>query len=233
MASFEIGKIPHEFLEKLLTKVDIKDPRVVIGPQVGEDAAVLDMGTKYLVVTTDPITFTEERIGWYCVNVNANDIAVKGAVPLWFTATLLLPEKRADEDLVESIFQDIYETCELLNITLCGGHTEITSGFERPILVGQMLGEVSKDELVTLKRIRPGDRVLLTQSVAIEGTTILARDKEDVLLKKVDADWINRAKKFLDHPGISVLKASSVACRGASLHGMHDPTEGGIITALW
>jgi len=233
MSNFDIGKLSPQLLEKCLKKIEPKDPRIIVGPKIGEDAAVLDMGDRYLVITTDPITFTEERIGWYCVHVNANDVAVKGAIPRWFTATLLLPEKRTDTAMVEKIFQDIFETCQLLNISLCGGHTEITEGIERPILVGQMLGEVSKEQLVTLDRMVPGDRILLTQSIAIEGTSILAKEKENSLLKETNAHMIQKAKNLLVDPGISVVEASLVACRAASLHGMHDPTEGGISTALW
>ena len=233
MAPFEVGKLPPDTLKKMLSKIDINDPRVIVGPRVGEDAAILDMGDRYLVATTDPITFTEERLGWYGVNINANDVAVKGAEPRWFTATLLLPEGKTDEALVESIFDDILDSCRLINVTLCGGHTEITTGIDRPILVGQMLGEVQKDRLVTLDRIESGDAVLLTQGIAIEGTAILASAKREVLAKTTDAQMLSQSLTLRDDPGISVVKAALTACRSADIHGMHDPTEGGIVTALW
>jgi hydrogenase maturation factor len=233
MTFFEVGKLPPDTLKKMLSKIDINDPRVVVGPRVGEDAAILDMGDRYLVATTDPITFTEERLGWYGVNINANDVAVKGAEPRWFTATLLLPEGKAEEALVESIFDDILDSCRLLNVTLCGGHTEITTGIDRPILVGQMLGEVKKDRLVSLEKIESGDVVLLTQGIAIEGTAILASAKREVLLKTTNAQMLSQASALREDPGISVVKAALTACRSANIHGMHDPTEGGIVTALW
>ena len=233
MAPFEVGKLPPDTLKKLLSKIDIKDTRVVVGPRVGEDAAIIDMGDRYLVATTDPITFTEERLGWYGVNINANDVAVKGAEPRWFTATLLLPEGRTDEVLIESIFDDILESCRKLKITLCGGHTEITTGIDRPILVGQMLGEVKKNRLVTPDRIESGDAVLLTQGIAIEGTAILASAKREVLAKTMNEQMLAKAMALRDDPGISVVQAALTACRSADIHGMHDPTEGGIVTALW
>ena len=58
-----------------------------IGAALGEDAAVIDMGAKYLVAKTDPITFTSERIGWYAVNINGNDVATLEARSRWFLAT--------------------------------------------------------------------------------------------------------------------------------------------------
>ena len=233
MTPFDTGKLPPDTLAELLQKIDCQDTRVVIGPRVGEDAAVLDMGDRYLVATTDPITFTETRLGWYSVNINANDVAVKGAAPRWFMATLLLPEGKTDKHLVKTIFNDILMSCRCLNITLIGGHTEITSKLDRPILIGQMLGEVGKDGLVTMERISPGDTVLLTQGVAVEGTAILALEKGEELSPRIDAGLIDRAKKFHDNPGISVVKAALSASRAARVHGMHDPTEGGIATALW
>lgn len=233
MDFLDVGKLPPDLLKKLLTKIDAKDPRIVIGPRVGEDAAVLDMGDHYLVATTDPITFTEKRIGWYCVNVNANDIATMGATPRWFLATLLLPQGKTTKRLAENIFDNILNSCRQLNVSLCGGHVEITANLDRPILVGQMLGEVPKDRLVTPERIKPGDVVLMTKSIAIEGTAILAAEKEGVISRKMERDSIIRAKGFLDDPGISVVKDATIACQAAEIHGMHDPTEGGILTGLW
>ncbi|MFH1943399.1 MAG: AIR synthase family protein [bacterium] len=233
MTHFDVGKLPHALLDKCLKKIVSSDPRVIVGPRLGEDAAVIDMGDRYLVVTTDPITFTEERIGWYGVSVNANDVATMGAKPCWFLATLLLPEGRTDERLVELIFDDILESCQALDVTLCGGHTEITAGLTRPILVGQMMGEVVKDRLVMPSRIVPGDAVLLTQGIAIEGTAILAAEKGEVLSDSIDSGLISRARGFLDDPGISVVRAALTACAAVDVHGMHDPTEGGIATGLW
>ena len=233
MVFFKTGKLPPDFLERLLKKINLEDPDVVIGPRVGEDAAVLDIGDKYLVAKTDPVTFVEEKIGWYCVNVNANDVATMGAKPRWFLATLLLPERKTDESLVEKIFDDINESCNSLGVTLCGGHTEVTAGMDRPILVGQMLGEVPKNKLVRSDRIEIGDKILLTQGIAIEGTAILATEKEKILSEKIDANMIASAKRFLVNPGISVVKAALTANRIADVHWMHDPTEGGIATGLW
>jgi len=233
MTPFATGKLPPDTLAKLLQEIDCRDTRVTIGPRIGEDAAVLDMGDRYLIVTTDPITFTETRLGWYGVNINANDVAVKGAEPRWFMATLLVPTGKSDEALVKGIFDDILASCHRLDVSLIGGHTEITSRVDQPILIGQMMGEVGKDDLVTMERVTPGDTVLLTQGIAIEGTAILASEKGGELSSRIDTDLIDRAKKFHDDPGISVVKAALTASRAARIHGMHDPTEGGIATALW
>ena len=205
----------------------------MVGPRFGEDAAVIDMGAKYLVAKTDPITFTAERIGWYAVNINANDIACLGARPLWFLAALLLPAKGATLPLIKSIFRDTLQACQELGVTLCGGHTEITHGLDRPIMVGQMLGEVAKSKLLRKESQRPGDQVLLTRGIAIEGTAILAREKFHTLARSLPAETLRRAQRLLFRPGISVVRDAQLAMRHAEIRAMHDPTEGGLVSGLF
>ena len=224
-----VGKLPLEHLRSLLTRLPKHDPRLLIGPQIGEDAAVIDAGDRYLVVTTDPITFATDHIGRYAVHVNANDVAVLGARPLWFFVVMLLPESRTTPELAETIMADVRTTCEELGVTLGGGHTEITHSLDRPILVGQMLGEVAPTRLVRKTHIAIGDLILLTRGVAIEGTAILAREKSERLRGRVDADLLARAARFLIEPGISVVSAALAAANvGEVVHAMHDPTEGGL-----
>ncbi|MGA8437586.1 MAG: AIR synthase family protein [Candidatus Sulfotelmatobacter sp.] len=229
-----VGKLPLEHLRSLLRQRSKHDPRLLIGPQIGEDAAVIDAGDRYLVVATDPVTFATAQIGRYAVHINANDVAVLGAHPLWFFVVLLLPENRTPPELAETIMGDVRTTCEELGIALGGGHTEITQGIDRPILVGQMLGEVAPTRLVRKTRIAKGDQILLTQGVAIEGTAILAREKAERLRDRIDADVLARAARFLIEPGISVVSAALAAANvGEAVHAMHDPTEGGLATGLF
>ncbi|MGH7428421.1 MAG: AIR synthase related protein, partial [Candidatus Methylomirabilaceae bacterium] len=149
MSPLPVGKLRGAFLAELLAKHVTLDERVVVGPRLGEDAAVLDMGDRYLVATTDPITFVAEDLGWYALVVNANDLAVRGATPRWFLATCLLPEGRTTEATVDALFGQLSAACRHLEVSLIGGHTEITHGLDRPLVVGTMLGEVAKDRLVT------------------------------------------------------------------------------------
>ncbi|HYB40296.1 MAG TPA: AIR synthase family protein [Candidatus Methylomirabilis sp.] len=234
MAPLPVGKLRAELLERLLGKLVPSDPRVVVGPRVGEDAAVIDMGDRYLVATTDPITFATDELGWYALCVNANDLAVRGARPLWFLATVLLPEGSATDLGSESLFAEMSEACAELEVALIGGHTEVTAGLPRPIVVGCMLGEVEKDRLVTTGGAREGDALLLTKGVPLEGAAILARERgAEAERRGVDAATIGRAREFLRRPGISVLPEARLACRAARVHAMHDPTEGGLATACW
>lgn len=226
------GKLPAALLAELLNDIAIDDPDVVIGPRLGEDAAVLDIGDQYLVAKSDPITFTAHRIGWYALQINANDVACMGARPRWFLGTLLLPPTCAEET-VKDIFADIQDACRSLQVTLVGGHTEVTDGVERPILSGTLLGEVAKDRLVNNASAKPNDVILLTQGIAIEGTAILAQDAANVLAAQgVSQKTIARAQTYLNDPGISVVPAAETLCRAVHPRALHDPTEGGLATAL-
>ncbi len=228
-----LGKLQIEHLDKLLQKYQTSDERIVVGAGIGRDAAVIDWGEKYLVAKTDPITFVTDEIGFYAVTINANDIVCTGGTPKWFLATLLLPENFSDEALVERIFDQIADRCKALQIGVIGGHTEVTHGIDRPIVVGQMLGEVPRERLVKAENIQVGDLVILTKGVAIEAVSILAREKSKEVEKKFGADFLARAKNFIHEPGISVWKDARVATRVAAVHGMHDPTEGGLLTGLY
>ena len=226
------GKLPAELLRNLLEGIPVEDPAVIVGPRFGEDAAVLDIGERYLIAKSDPITFTAHRIGWYALQINANDVATMGARPRWFLGTLLLPPACAPGD-VERIFADIREACRTLGVTLIGGHTEVTDGVTRPILSGTLLGEVAKDRLVVNASARPDDVILLTQGIAIEGAAILAQDAGPQLeARGVPPAAIARAQAYLDDPGISVVPAAEALCRAVRPRAMHDPTEGGLAAAL-
>jgi hydrogenase expression/formation protein HypE len=228
-----VGKPPLALLERLLTRFATSDPSVIVGPEVGEDAAVLDLGDRYLVATTDPITFVTEEIGWYAVQVNANDLAVRGARPRWFLLTLLLPEAGADAALLDRLYAEVAAACRTVGAVVVGGHTEITQGLDRPIAVGCFLGEVAAHRLVRTGGAAVGDRILLSKGIALEGASILARSCEARLLEAgIPASLLARARGFLHDPGISVLRDAEVAGEAARLSAMHDPTEGGLATAL-
>jgi hydrogenase maturation factor len=208
------------------------DSRVLLGPRVGADAAVIDMGDKVLVAKSDPVTFAIDRIGWYTVQVNANDIACLGATPKWFLATVLLPEG-ATPELAEEIFGQITEACDGLGVALVGGHTEITLGLTKAIVSGHMLGEAKKSDVVWPGGALPGDALVLTRGIAIEGTALLAREASEALRAGGMSDLdIGSAAALLESPGISVIRAAQIACSAAGIHAMHDPTEGGLATGL-
>ena len=228
----DVGKFPAELLGRVLARNSITDSRVLVGPRIGEDAAALDMGGKLLVATSDPVTFATDRIGWYAVHVNANDLACRGATPLWFLATLLVPESFSEAD-AEAVFDQIIESCQTLDVSLVGGHSEVTYGIDRPIVMGTMLGEVERDRLIVTGGAREGDSIVVTRGVAIEGTAILARERAEALIGAgVAQEVIDSASAWITAPGISVVADARVVCEAVNVHSLHDVTEGGLVTAL-
>lgn len=230
---FPAGKLPAAELKRFLAAVRPCDPAVLVGGAVGEDAAVLDLGGQELLVAkTDPITFATEDAGRYLVAVNSNDLATTGAEPRWLLVTALLPEG-ASAELVAGVFESLRRACDEAGISLVGGHTEMTVNLDRPVLVGCLLGTVPRHRLLRTSGARPGDAVLLAGGVAVEGTAILAREHAPLLRERgVSEETIRRAAGWLRRPGISVLPAARLLRSLPGVHAMHDPTEGGVVTAL-
>lgn len=229
----ETGKLPPDILEELLSDLGVADPRVLVGPGVGEDCAVVDMGDRVLIAKSDPVTFAADSLGWYVVQVNANDVACTGGIPKWFLPTVLLPASAATDD-VRRIFSDISEACRRIGVAIIGGHTEVTDGLPRPIVAGTMLGELDDlSRLVSTGGAQDGDSILVTTGVAIEGAAILAREHADALRARgIDSAALATAAAYLDDPGISILPAARALFGTNTVHSMHDVTEGGLITAL-
>jgi hydrogenase maturation factor len=230
-----LGKLAPEMMAQLLERhtFSFPDDRVLVYPGVGEDAAVIDVGERWLVAKTDPITFATDEIGWYAVHVNANDIAAAGGTPRWFLSTVLLPQGLADQALVERIMGQIAAACRSLGVVPCGGHTEITYGLDRPVVAGVMLGDLEPGKLVRSSDVQVGDVVVITKGVAVEGTAIIARERAQELEATFSAEFVARCKGFLHDPGISVVQDARLATAAAAVHAMHDPTEGGVATGLW
>ncbi len=227
-----VGKLPPDILARMLKAYTSLDNRVKVGPSIGEDAAAVDMGDRYLLLKTDPITFVAEDIGTYTVRINANDIATMGGKPLWLLASILLPEKRITSEIVEEIFRQLSSACRDTGVSLCGGHTEITTGIDRIIVVGAMVGEVKKDGLITTSGAKIGDDIILTKGIAIEGISVIARRNGKDLEAVFGPDFVQKCRGFIEHPGISILKEAEIAARLGDVHSMHDPTEGGLATGL-
>jgi hydrogenase expression/formation protein HypE len=231
MAYLVDGKVPHRVLSDLLSRLSPAGREVVVGPAPGEDACAIDTGGDLLVASSDPITFTRRHVGYYSVNVNANDVATMGARPRWFVAVLLMPPGVGKKRLT-GIFDEVDRTCAALGISVCGGHTEITSQVKQPVIVGTMLGTVSRRHLVRPARARAGDRVLLTKGLAIEGTAIIAGERRREVEKVLGRRGAARARRLLFSPGISVVGEALCAVETAPVHAMHDPTEGGLLRGL-
>jgi hydrogenase maturation factor len=224
------GKIPIDILKDVVFKnLGAVRNEVTLGPSAGVDGAVLDFGNKNAIVSMDPITGAVERSGWLAINVNANDVATFGVEPAFFFSCLLLPAN-ADSKIVETISTQMNNAAKELGIAIVGGHCESTPGLTNPIVVGCIMGLTEKGKYVTSAGAKAGDKLILTKSAGIEGTAILASDREAQLSKVFNAEILDCAKQFYSQ--ISVVKDALTAFRAGGVHAMHDPTEGGILNGI-
>ena len=231
MAFFLTGKIPTEVLvHSVFRYKGAKDRSVILGSSVGEDAALVLVGKDVLVLTTDPVTGTASDIGWLAVHVNANDVACRGARPRWFLCDLLLPE-RSTAAIVDTIMKQIDKAAKRLGVAVVGGHSEVTPGLKRPIVIGYMVGVVSKKKCITSHTARPRDQIIMTKTIGIEGTAVLATDFAHKLRQKIGPRSLRRAKGLRNM--ISVVDDALIAVRAGGVRAMHDPTEGGLLQGVW
>jgi hydrogenase maturation factor len=224
------GKLPPPLLERLLHWRGAADRRVLVGPRCGVDAAVVAVGRHAVILKSDPVTFASERIGWYVVQVNANDVAVMGGRPAWFQPTILVPPGTLPR-VVLTIAREIHRACLGLGVAVTGGHTEVTDAVTRPIVAGDMQGPLLAPRIITAGGARPGDCVLLTKAAGIEGSAILAHERAADLAGVLSPRLLRAAQRLRRRPGISVVPEAVVAARHAA-SAMHDPTEGGIRAGL-
>lgn len=233
MNALPVGKLPPEIADRIVKLAPILDSRVILGPGIGLDCAVIDFGDKYLIVKTDPITFATKNIGWYAVQVNVNDIVTTGASPKWLSASILLPENKTDEHLVNNIVTQLFTACQEMGISFIGGHTEITHNFDRPIISATLLGEVAKEDFISPAMIQSGDDIVQIKELAIETTAILALEFESELSGIINREELEEAKDYLYNPGIGIYSAARSALSFGGVRAMHDPTEGGLAATLW
>ena len=228
--NFLPGKVPAEILQKVVFKhLGTKRGDVVLGPAVGEDAAIVKAGEVTLVTATDPVTGAEEWLGWLAVNVCANDVATCGVKPLWFSSCILLPEG-SDEELVERICGQMDKAANRLDVAIIGGHCEATPGLDHPVVVGCSIGVAENGRYVTSSGARTGNKIIMTKGAGIEGTAILASDRGEELLKVFDKQFLKKAEDYFTK--ISVVEEALVAFGTGGVSAMHDPTEGGVAGGL-
>jgi hydrogenase maturation factor len=224
----EEGKLAPQALARLLRYTSRAGPNVLVGAESGEDAAVV-RGKDRLIVTADPITFTEENIGVYTVAVNCNDVVAMGGRPVYLTTTILLPPGTASRRLVR-IFAEISAAASGAGVHWIGGHTEVTTAVSRIVIAAQAIGFLKRPPLLT-SAARPGEALVMTKWAALEATTLIARERPEEVRALLGPSGYRQVLRWLHEPGISILKEGRILER-YRLGAAHDPTEGGIATGI-
>ncbi len=227
----KLGKVPENVLKRsILKKIVCKRSEVLTGAGVGEDCACLQLGEdEVFVMSTDPITGATEDMGLYAVAATANDLASGGAEPIGIMVTALLPPETTEED-IKSIMDELSQACQTLNIEIIGGHTEITDAVNRAVLSITGVGRAKKGAFLATSGAKPGDDVVITKWIGLEGTSIIAKAKEQELITKFPSRMIYEAKNF--DKFLSVIPEAATAVK-SGVTAMHDVTEGGVFGGLW
>jgi hydrogenase expression/formation protein HypE len=224
------GKIPPELLKSLVfNNIKVKSKEVIMRPEIGEDCAAIDFGGHACVLSTDPITGAEKGAGTLAVHISCNDVATCGVRPVGIMVTILAPVTATEED-IKRVMEEAGAAAAALGVEIIGGHTEVTSAVNRMVISTTAVGKALKDKLVRTSGANSGDDVIMTKWAGLEGTSILAADKESQLIGSLTPEEIASAKALIEH--ISVVEEGVTAGEfGAS--SMHDVTEGGILGAAW
>lgn len=227
----KIGKVSETVLKRSIFKqIHTKRDEVLLGAGVGEDCAAVKLSPREIfVISTDPITGTVKDVGMLAIQITANDLASSGAEPVGVMLTVLLPEEIEEEDIREMMRQ-VEEACAHFHIQVMGGHTEVTRAVTQPVISVTGVGKVREDRLVSTAGAKPGQDILVTKWIGIEGTSIIAKEKEKELLERFSQAFVDTAKGFDQY--LSVLPDSRIAVEHG-VSAMHDVTEGGIYGALW
>lgn len=226
----EIGKLPNEVLQFLvLDKIRNTRREVLVNPAVGEDCSAIDFGQELCVISSDPITGTENEIGRIAVHVSCNDIASSGAEPIGIMVTMLIPPG-ASMSSVEKVMKQLANTATASNVDIIGGHTEVTDAVNRFVISVTAVGKTISKNLIKTSGVKPGDSFILTKTAGLEGTAILAFQNQKELAQKFGSPLVIDAKKLMAQ--LSVVKEGMIAARHG-VHAMHDVTEGGVLGAVW
>lgn len=227
----KVGKISETILKRSVFKqIRTKRDEVLLGAGVGEDCAALKLEPgEVFVISTDPITGTVKDVGTLAVQVTVNDLASSGAEPVGVMLTVLLPEEITEEDIKEMMGQ-VEEACAGANIQVMGGHTEVTKAVNQPVISVAGVGKAREGRLISTAGAKAGQDILVTKWIGIEGTSIIAKEKEEELRTRFSADFVDTAKGFDQY--LSVLPEAGIAV-DFGVSAMHDVTEGGIYGALW
>lgn len=227
----KVGKVPENVLKRSVFKqIHTRRPEILLGAGVGEDCAALKLAPdETLVMSTDPITGTAQDIGTLAILITVNDLASSGAEPVGVLLTVLLPESVEEPELRQMMAQ-VEEACAKAGVQVMGGHTEVTPVVNQPVVSVCGVGKVKDGKLISTAGARPGMDILVTKWIGIEGTAILAKEKEQELLAKFSVPFVEKAKALDAY--ISVQSEAAVAVR-SGVSAMHDVTEGGIFGALW
>ncbi len=181
----EINKVGEFGLIEQITKgLANQNKSTVIG--VGDDAAVMDFGDIYLLLSTDMLVegvhfdlsyMPIQHLGYKAISVNVSDIAAMNGIPQQVVVSLGL-SNRFSVEAVEKLYEGISFACKDFELDLVGGDT--TSSPAGLIISISITGQVAKEKVALRSTVEQGDIICATGDLggAYIGLQVLEREKQ-------------------------------------------------------
>src|SRR4030043_721210 len=236
----EIGKIsPEIFNELIYPRLGAESRAVLVGPQHGVDVGIVEIGDKAVALTTDPVfivpKYGGKRAAWFAIHILASDAVTSGLKPKYLSIDLNLPMEMTKEQL-EIVWDTMHKECKKLGISVVCGHTARYENCHYPMVGGATVVCVGeKDEYVTPKMAKAGDKIIITKGPAIEASGIFATMFPGLLEKEFGRSFSKKAQKIFYKMSVveDALTAVRVGVRDKGVTAMHDATECGIWGGLY
>ena len=236
----EIGKIsPEIFNELIYPRLGAKSQAVLVGPEHGVDVGIVEIGEKAVALTTDPVFIVPEygweRAAWFAVHILASDAVTSGLKPKFLSIDLNLPMEMTREQL-EIVWDTMHRECEELDISIVCGHTARYENCHYPMVGGATVVSIGeKDEYVTPKLARVGDKIIITKGPAIEATGVLATMFPQLIEENFGLEFSRRAQQIFYKMSVvgDAMTAVGVGVREEGVSAMHDATECGVWGGLF
>lgn len=222
-----IGKLSETVLKRsVIRQIRSKRIEVMDGAGVGRDCAILAFGegARTAVCVQEAVIHRMDDMG-LLINHGMNSLAAAGASPAAVTLALLLPEVMEESELRE-LMAEAEGVCKGLNLQIAGGHTAVSGAVSQPVASITAYGALEKK----LKGAVPGQDIVLSKWIGLEGTSLLAEESRAGLLTRYPEYLVEEARRFREY--ISVIPEAELA-RQAGVSDMHDASEGGVFAALW
>lgn len=236
----KIGRLSENIYERsVLKELRNQGKEIISGAGRGNDCAILSSGPEDAAVSMVVAAQTADQVGMLAVHRAANEIAASGAWPAAVKGMLLLTEG-ASEDELKSIARQIGKTCEELGIQIAGLEVLTLPAALIPdtghfILTMTGFGKINHNCLPVDRKAergfaKPKQDVVMTKWAGLEGTYLIASEKEKELGERFSAEYIEEAKGFDRY--LSILPEAATAVM-SGVGAMHNVSEGGIFGALW
>lgn len=176
------------------------------------------------VETDDPAGTTIAQLIQRC----ANNLAAGGAELKAVLITLILPVAMEESEL-KDLMAEAEKKCASLSAEIAGGQTRTSSAVTGPIAVVAGYGRYFAGAVRSIGRAAPGQDIVLSKWIGLEGTALLARRNREKLLERYPSYLVEEAAGFDRY--LSVVPEAAAAVK-SGVCAMHDVSEGGIFGAL-